>query len=436
MVLTRANGVAVSGDDVARGINLADDLKEIDRLSQAEPSVDALTFLLSAQAQAVLLAHRSTGDGRFDDLAAAYHGAVDRHLTPILLRLAEQRPVPQAEVAVLTAASLTDPIASAFTTTRAGLPGDDVAERLDLLGRLWTPFAQWRHRYLPDAPVRPTAVIDLWRLYLPFSQWIRRQKRAHRPSGLFMVGFNGSPGSGKTVLTNTLAVILNQLLDREAEGQAIARSGDDWYLGRRQRQELVPYGYDPGVPGVSNRALPGTHDLGWLIRNLDELEHSTKRSVLQMGNFDKAIDDQPSGPDRYFQLRGKVGVFLFDLWFAGAKTDVDPSRLPDVLRRKVAESLGQWRPVFDRMDALWSFDWPSVEQIVRDRQAQERLAEQRSGRRGMQKHQIDAFVEYMLDRGWDWSTTSPVPPLSALTFQALRDANHRVIAVRRGGRPS
>lgn len=343
-----------------------------------------------------------------------------------------------AELAELVAATRDDdPIQSAFSPAGAVVPPREVArERIQLAQSLRGPFAAWWRSYFPGGEDASASMTDLWRLYLPFGQWILREKRRRRPGELFVIGFNGSPGAGKTVLTNALAVVLNHLLDREAEGQAIARSGDDWYLGKSERELLIRQGYDPGLPGVSNRALPGTHDLDWLKRNLLEMERSTHRSTIRMGNFDKKSDDQPTGPDRYFEVRGKVGVFLFDLWFAGADTDVDPMRLPDGLRRRVAENLRQWRTVFDRMDALWSFNWPSFEQMVQEREMQERLAEQRRGARGMSPEHIRAFMSYMIERAWDWQTTSPVPPDRAITFRAWRDTNHRVVAVRRASRAS
>jgi pantothenate kinase-related protein Tda10 len=363
--------------------------------------------------------------------------AIDRHLAPILPGIADGRPVSAADLDALTAAARSDPVQRAFTpAAQAGCSGEIVRERAALMTVLWEPFAQWWDSCLPGGQPASMLMTDLWRLYLPFGQWIVREKRKRRPGGLFMIGFNGSPGAGKTVLTSALAVVLNRLLDQEADGQAIARSGDDWYLGKSQRELLVKQGYDAGLPGVSNRALPGTHDLGWLKRNLLEMEASTQRSVIRMGNFDKKADDQPTGPDRYFEVRGKVGVLLFEMWFAGARTDVDPLRLPDGLRRRVAENLPQWQAVFDRMDALWSFNWPSFEQMVREREAQERLVEQRRGSRGMSREHIRAFMTYMIERAWDWETTSPVPLDSVITFRAWRDTSHRVVEVRREGRIS
>lgn len=365
---------------------------------------------------------------------AVAYDAVRRQLLPILSKIADSRPVSPAELRTLTAATRDDPLPAAFDPTD-GSADSILWERIDLLRTVGRPFAQWWAAYFPDGSVT-VPVDELWRLYLPFSQWILREKRKRRPDGLFLVGFNGSPGAGKTVLTNALAVVLNHLLDRVEEGQAVARSGDDWYLGRNEREHLIRQGYDPGVPGVSNRSAPGTHDLDWLKRNLQEMESSTPESVIRLGNFDKLTDDHPAGEHRHFVVRGKVGVFLFDLWFAGARTDVDPGTVPDGLRRRVAEHLRHWGSVFDRMDALWSFAWPPFEQMVADREAQQRLLESRRGPGGMGRGQIRAFMTYMIERSWDWRTTSPIPPDDAITFRAWRDSNHAVTDVQRGGRAS
>jgi pantothenate kinase-related protein Tda10 len=392
--------------------------------SRSAPDPAAVRFLLSPEAHAAA----ST-----EPAARLLRSTVDRHLTPVLHRIVVGEDLGPADIEAL---STPDPLTEPFTIDQpvGAVPGR-VEERLDVLRRTYGPFAGWWRHYFAGRGDNPVPVADLWRLYLPFACWIATVKRHRRPGELFVVGFNGSPGSGKTVLSTALAVLLDALLNRETEGRAVARSGDDWYLPRAEREPLRALGYDPGVPGVTNRSGPGTHDLAWLRRNLDEMERSGPTTgVIRMGNFDKKADDQPTGPDRYFEVWGRVGVFLFDLWFAGAQADVDPALLPDGLGRRVAEHLREWGPVFDRMDALWSFEWPSFEQMVSDREAQEVLIERRRGTRGMSAEQIRAFMTYMIERTWDWRTTSPVPPDHAITFRARRDTRHRIIAVERGGR--
>lgn len=416
----------------------ADVVWEIVRWSKRERSISAPPFLLSADAYGALRELRGLGDGSFETVSACHRAAVQKHLGPVLREIADGRPATTGELDMLTATADGDPIQAAFAAA-AGSSAVDAAdaspagERIKLLRKVWVPFSRWWAGYFSAGADTSANVIDLWQLYLPFAEWILREKRRRRPDELFMVGFNGSPGAGKTVLTNALMVVLNQLLCLEAEGQPIARSGDDWYLAKSDRERLREQGYDCGLPGLTNRALPGTHDLTWLRRNLRELEHSSHDSVVRMGNFDKRIDDQPAGPDRYFEVHGKVGVFLFDLWFAGAGTDVDPMRLPDGLKRRVAENLREWRPVFDRMDALWVCDWPSFEQMVNEREAQEQLVQRRRGKRGMSPDHVRMFMAYMIEHAWDWRTTSPVPPHQAITFLSRRDRNHRVVEIEQGG---
>ncbi|MEU1603774.1 hypothetical protein [Micromonospora matsumotoense] len=394
------------------------------RWSRSAPDAAAVRFLLSAQV---------TTAASGGPVPRLLRSTVDRHLTPVLHRAIAGEHLGAADIDALTAP---DPLTEPFTVDpgTGAVPGP-VDERIEALRRAYGPFADWWRQYFAGHGDDPVPLTDLWRLYLPFACWIAAVKRRSRPGELFVVGFNGSPGSGKTVLSNALAVLLDVLLDPVTEGRAVARSGDDWYLSRAEREPMRALGYDPGIPGVTNRSGPGTHDLAWLRRNLAEMADSgSAGGVIRMGNFDKRADDQPTGADRYFEVRGRVGVFLFDLWFAGAETDVDPALLPDGLRRRVAEQLRQWRPVFDRMDALWSFAWPSFAQMVSDREAQEVLVARRRGTRGMSAEQIRAFMTYMIERTWDWRTTSPVPPDHAVTFRAERDTNHRIIAVQRGGR--
>jgi pantothenate kinase-related protein Tda10 len=359
--------------------------------------------------------------------------AVDRHLAPLLQRVVHGKPLAPGEFSTLDTLAATDPVQSAFTP--APEPGDLTFERIRLLPLVWEPLRRWWDGYFAGAGRREAALTDLWRLYLPFAQWIVREKRRRRPGELFMIGFNGSPGSGKTVLSGAMSVVLNELLE-VSEGRALAASGDDWYLSRAEREPLRALGYHPGPLGVSNRSGPGTHDLDWLKRNLRELEHSGPGSVVRLPTFDKKADDRPAGPAGYVEVHGKVGVFLFDLWFAGARTDVDALALPDGLRRRVAERLWDWGPVFERMDGLWSFAWPTFDQMLAERETQELLAQHRCGSRGMSPEDIRVFMDYMIHRTWDWRITSPVPAQESISFRAWRAADHRVITVRRGDRAS
>lgn len=397
------------------------------------PAFEALPRLLSPRpAQALRRLHRAPYSERSEDAARLYRTAVDRHLEPVLAGIAQGRPAEEAEVGLLAETASGDPLQAAFAPPGGdGGPRASTLERIRLLRNAWGPFTAWWRSIFPGEDGPPPPVADMWRVYLPFCRWIVRERARRRPGGMFMVGFNGSPGAGKTVLSNALAVVLNSMLD-EADGRAVACSGDDWYLSKDEREALKPLGFDPGVPGVSNRGVPGTHDMAWLKRNLREMEAGTPRSRIRLARFDKRSDDRPAGAEGRREVRGRVAVCLFDLWFAGARTGVDPGRLPPGLRRSAAEALGEWAPVFARLDALWGFDWPPFERMLREREAQEELAARHRGAPGMSAQAVHAFMDYMVRRTWDWRTTSPVPPEESITFRAWSDGEHRVIAVHRG----
>ncbi|CAM3806517.1 kinase-like protein [Nocardiopsis rhodophaea] len=398
------------------------------------PATEALSALLAPRsAHALRRLHDAERSDRFEGAARLYRTAVDACLAPVLSGIAGGRPAGRAEIALLTAAVHGDPLQAAFAPPGGHADSGRAAlERVRLLRGAWPTFADWWRGYFPGAEGPPPPVADLWRLHLPFCQWIVRERERRRPGGMLLVGFNGSPGAGKTVLTNALAAVLNTVLDPEADGRAVACSGDDWYLPRADREALKAHGYDPGAPGVSNRGAPGTHDMAWLARNLREMENSTPRSRIALARFDKRTDDRPAGAAGRREVRGKVAVCLFDLWYAGARTGADPALMPPGLQRGAAAALREWAPVFARMDALWGFDWPPYERMLREREEQEALTALRRGAPGMSTRAVHAFMDYLVRRTWDWRSTSPVPPDASVTFRAWRDVEHRVIAVHRG----
>ena len=117
--------------------------------------------------------------------------------------------------------------------------------------------------------------------------------------------------------------------------------------------------------------------LQWLLRNLHEFRESTPASKTAVGNFQKQLDDQPQEAR---VVHGKVGVFILEGWFVGANTDFDIRHIPAGFQRTVAQYLqGDYKTIFDRLDALWAFDTPSVDEILRNREQQEQLLEQSQG---------------------------------------------------------
>jgi pantothenate kinase-related protein Tda10 len=370
---------------------------------------------------------------RSEELMTLYQRAVDKHFTSPLRDIAQGRKPTDAEMRMFVRTLQRDSVQTAIIpVTHKDNPEHIVEERLHILQKIWPSFSHWWLQYLQVHRIEDIAVDTLWRLYIPLSQWIVEQKRAVRPEDVYVVGIYGSQGRGKTVMAQALVVVLNHMLDQVLDGQAVTCSIDDYYLSKAEREALRPLGYDAG-PGVSNRGPAGTHDTQWLLRNLREFRASTPASTTAVGNFQKQRDEQPPEPRL---VHGKVGVFILEGWFVGANTDFDIGRIPAGFQRTVAQYLqGDYKTIFDRLDALWAFDTPSVDEILRNREQQERLLEQSQGKRGMSPEQIQAFVRYFYEQTWTPGVTSPSPQPKDITFLGTIYPNRRIRMIERGGRP-
>jgi len=264
-----------------------------------------------------------------------------------------------------------------------------------------------------------------------FARWIVAQKRRTRPAGLYIAGITGSIGRGKSTFCRSLVPVLNALLKPD-EGRAIARSLDDYYLPKalRYSSEFLARGYNPA--GIPNRGPAGTHDLAAVQADLEAFEKSSSSSIFQLMMFDKQSDDR--WPER-LDLRGKIGVLLFEGWFVGASTDLDVEKMPPGLKRSVALALPGYKPFFDRLDALWAFKPVPVETIIRNRLEQQKTLDHESGRMGMTLEEIRRFVGYFYEDSWEPGLDSPVPPDKNVSFWADVDNAHRFISLEPGKRP-
>jgi len=362
-----------------------------------------------------------------------YQEVIDKHFTSLLHDIAQGHKPTGVETHMLVRTLKTDVVQTAIIPiTKKHSAENIVEERMHILQKIWPAFSQWWLQYLKINKVEDIPVDTLWRFYIPLSQWVVEQKRSLRPDDVYVVGIYGSQGRGKTVTALALVSVLNHLLDQEVDGQAVTCSIDDYYLSKARRETLRPLGYDAG-PGVSNRGPAGTHDTKWLLRNLHEFRDSTPASSTAVGNFQKQLDDQPQEPRVVY---GKVGVFILEGWFVGANTDFDIRHIPEGFQRTVAQYLqGDYKTIFDRLDALWAFDTPSVDEILRNREQQEWLLEKSQGKRGMSPEQIRSFVRYFYEATWTPGVTSPIPQPKDITFLGTIYPNRKIGMIERGGRP-
>jgi D-glycerate 3-kinase len=270
---------------------------------------------------------------------------------------------------------------------------------------------------------------SLWHVYIPLAQWILEQKRA-RSHRVYVFGINGTVGRGKTTLAEALHLILQEVLPAFS-GQPLVLSLDDYYLPKKSREQPAfrARGYDP--EGISNRGPAGTHDIGRLRHDLKSMEVSTSRSRFDLPVFDKQADDRLARPR---QVQGKVGVVLLEGWLVGCRTDVPLYRMSSELRRSVAQALHDYRPVFDRLDALWAFRPPSIAQTIHQRWRQQQNLDRLSGREGMGLDQVRRFVNYFYRDAWEPGLSSPVPSESRVSFWASMNSDYRFTDIRPGGR--
>ncbi len=258
-----------------------------------------------------------------------------------------------------------------------------------------------------------------------FAAWIINQKR-NRPHSLYLVGINGTIGQGKTYFSRAVVASLNKQLS-SAEGKALSRSLDDYYLPKSVRgsASFRAMGYDPR--GISNRGPAGTHEVERLVSDLKALRASREGSLLELPNFEKAIDDRSEKPLR---VHGHVGVVILEGWFVGALTKVEPKKAAPGLKRSVAQALSSYRPIFDQIDALWAFKPPSsLRDIVAQRWEQEETLRRTTGTQGMSRAQIERLGQYFYKDSWQKGVTSPFSKREKATFWATVDLSHRFVKI-------
>ena len=141
----------------------------------------------------------------------------------------------------------------------------------------------------------------LWGLWIPTVHLIEKlQRTTPRPQ----IGLVGVPGTGKTTLGRAMEVL----------GQAygftpIVASIDDYYLPLPTRAEAMA-----ANPFAIDRGPPGSHDLKWLNRSLDDFSTTGKCCIPY---FDKGLAGGRGDRSGSAQYRGDV--FLLEGWMVGAR---------------------------------------------------------------------------------------------------------------------
>ncbi len=168
--------------------------------------------------------------------------------------------------------------------------------------------------------------------YLPLAHWLHNKVVSGET---LVVGINGAQGTGKSVLSAVLKIILEHTW---ADRVAIL-SLDDMYLTRHERQTLAQSVH----PLLQTRGVPGTHDVELAIDIIEQLKTLKTGQSMRLPRFDKALDDRkPSTEWEIFT--GSTDLILFEGWCVGAtplETDNLDTPINDL--EAAADRDGQWR---------------------------------------------------------------------------------------------
>lgn len=148
----------------------------------------------------------------------------------------------------------------------------------------------------------------------------------------FIVGINGSQGSGKSTLTAFIAAYLESVHNKNV----VALSIDDFYFDKAHRGELSSHVH----PLLATRGVPGTHDISLALDTINALQSAQSVAVPR---FNKATDN-PFPTAQWPLVDGPADVVILEGWCVGIKPQI-PSQLnaPVNSLEETEDPLGIWR---------------------------------------------------------------------------------------------
>lgn len=230
-----------------------------------------------------------------------------------------------------------------------------------------------REKRLPDEYVDYALQVAI-----PLAQKISERSRASK--GALFVGVNGGQGTGKSTLSELVALILRDDMDLSVAVVSL----DDLYLSKAQRQILGENVH----PLLETRGVPGSHEVPLALELFEAV--SLGRGV-DFPVFHKAVDDRAES--EVTEVPAGVDVFLFEGWCVGAvaessvmesqsafETEADPEA---IWRTYVNDQLrGDYQALFGYLDMLVMLKAPSFGAIFRWRAQQEKQLADRVARSG------------------------------------------------------
>ena len=165
---------------------------------------------------------------------------------------------------------------------------------------------------------------------IPLCFWISKKANKEKP---YFVGLAGGQGSGKTTISSLIKIILTKYFKLKVFRISI----DDFYRTKKEREKLSKRIH----PMLLTRGVPGTHNINMML-NFFKKSKSKKFKRLKLPTFDKAVDDR-SKKDKWYDLREKPDVIIFEGWCVGARSE------KNVTLKKTINSMEK----FDDQKQIW-----------------------------------------------------------------------------------
>lgn len=179
------------------------------------------------------------------------------------------------------------------------------------LDAYWSAWCRIQCRFrerLSAHAIDPGEAEHLAGIYLPLAAWVQSQRQVgDRP---LILGINGAQGSGKSTLTDFLALTLDTVYGNRVASLSL----DDLYLTRAERQGLAREIH----PLFATRGVPGTHDTALGLSVLAALQTAQADDETALPSFDKARDDRRPVAE-WPRFCGRPDIILFEGWCVGTR---------------------------------------------------------------------------------------------------------------------
>ena len=157
---------------------------------------------------------------------------------------------------------------------------------------------------------KSSKIKNLKKIYIPISFWINN--KCKKKGRTLFLGLSGSQGSGKTMVTSILQIILKKFFKKNIYIISI----DDFYKTLRDRNRMSQQKHSL----FKTRGVPGTHDIN-LIKNFFISVKRKKFKKIKLPKFNKSIDDR-SKKNYWHNINKRPEIIILEGWCVGAKPQI------------------------------------------------------------------------------------------------------------------